>query len=93
MVGQGVCIFTFKDYVNQIVIPQNSSAKIINQQKYFRNLDAVVAEGFSGAGSPGLVAFIAKETNIIELFSDGIDEAIANKFFPPLNLSSKNKLV
>lgn len=84
---------TAKDYLMSIVIPAQQGCgniKIVpDQPASFGGLDVVMANGFCGAGSPGLDVYIAQESNIIELRSDGLDDDITNKILSTFKFTNK----
>lgn len=59
-------------------------AKILPKPSYASALDMVIANGFPGAGSPGLQAYVAKNSYIYLLKFEGIDDMTAHTLLSTL---------
>lgn len=79
LVRKNTAMLSAKDFA-QRAIESNRSAQMLPKPEYFtfHNLDGEIANGFPGAGSPGIYAFIVDEGRIYTLQFDGVDDETAH---------------
>ncbi len=54
-------------------------AKFVATPSYFSGLDVAVADGFVGAGEPGLHVYIVKNSLVYQILFDGVDNDVQNQ--------------
>lgn len=70
-----------QDYFQKVIVPEQKGCGDVKEVEENQNLlgsyDAIIAEGFCGAGIPGPTAYIVKDNYVIVIASDGIEKQTA----------------